>query len=206
MGFVNKRLAAGVISAANTNTVMYTSPTNKITIVKSFILCNMTTSNLEVIFRLANLEVLYRYNMKPSETIAVPIMDQVMVAGEQLSLYVYAASALSYYISGIEADINDVDYGSVKKLGADVMGSISETIVRSSTKDRLIKGMILCNTTSSDKAVTIKVGSITILSARNIKSYDTILVPCMDQLIPATEIMTGLGSGVNYYITGKELS
>lgn len=149
---------------------------------------------------------MYNYFIKPYDTILIPVMDQWLGPTEMVTINVSMGNAISYYICGIEATITDVDYASVKRMGANYMDPTSKTLVTSSTKDRIIKGMILCSTTSVDRAVTIEFGTFKILQSHVIKSYNAILVPCMDHILPAGEIITGMGSGVNYYITGQELT
>ncbi|WP_426332704.1 hypothetical protein ACN9MH_15440 [Paenibacillus silvae] len=205
MSYINKMFGAGVITNANTVITMYTAPSSRISIIKSLTLCNSSSSPVTAILRLGGVEVLFNYTIKPNATIVVPVMDQCMLAGDTITLYCSNANAINYYISGIEATLTDADYSSVKRLGMGVLRSVSDIIVGTSTKDRMIKGIILCNTSTYDVAASIEFGSYKILSSYLMKSYDTILIPTMDHVLPANATVSGLGSGINYFITGTEL-
>jgi hypothetical protein len=200
-----KRFGASGVASANTTQVAYTVPTGYKAIIKSFIISNSSAGNVNLIVRMANFEILFNYMMKPYDTIVVPVMDQLLIAGNTITFSANAANSISYYISGIEALITDPEYADVIRLG---IGSLPSddggAIVNSSVKDRLIKGMILCNTNSADTRVYMNVSGKIILQGFMIKGYDTILVPTTDILIPATEGILGSGYGVHYYITGKE--
>ncbi|HBU81774.1 MAG TPA: hypothetical protein DEF35_09060 [Paenibacillus sp.] len=203
-----KRLFGGSVPTANSTVNLYTVPTNYKTIIKSFIISNGSASGINVIVRVANTEILFNYILKAKDTIVIPVMDQCLIAGNAITIYVSGASntnVISCYISGIEALTTDPEYSGVARMGLGIIPSSSSTIVSSWSKERIVKGIILCNTNSSDTEVTMEVGGVRILQGFSIKGYDTILIPTTDLLIPASEVITAAGYGINYYITGKEL-
>ncbi|APO43353.1 hypothetical protein BS614_04305 [Paenibacillus xylanexedens] len=200
-----KRLGAGNVSAANSTLTAYTVPVSYKAIIKSFIISNGSAGNVNLIVRMGSVEILFNYIMKPYDTIVVPVMDQLLIAGNTITFYASAGNSISYYISGIEALTTDPEYIDVTRFGLGLVPSDLGNIVTSSAKDRLVKGIILCNTNSADTRVYMNVSTRNILQGFMIKAYETILVPTTDLLIPATEVIAASGYGINYYITGKEL-
>ena len=207
-----KRLGAGTITTANTQTTVYTVPTGSKTIIKSFIISNSSASNVTIIVRMSMLEIIYNYIIQPNDTIVIPVMDQCLDAIDgTITIYASAANSISYYISGIETLTTDPEYSDVSRLGYGALPTYPtfNFLFGSVIKDRLVKGIILCNTKSADTRVYMNVttgsGGFNILSGFLIKSYDTIVVPTTDLLIPGSSTISGSGAGVNYFITGKEL-
>ncbi|MGX1832380.1 hypothetical protein ACWIE6_29545 [Paenibacillus taichungensis] len=208
MATLFKRLGAGNDIAANSTITAYTVPLSYKTIVKSFIITNSSASSVIIAVSMANIGILSNYVMKPNDTILVPVMDQLLIAGNSITVYSTTASAISYYISGIETLVTDPEYADVLRFGYGAIQVSSGTIVSAnSSKDRLIKGIILCNTATTDRKVSMWIFGWSILQPFTIKANDTILIPTSDILIPAGEYVTASSSasGVNYYITGKEL-
>jgi hypothetical protein len=154
---------------------------------------------------MANIEILFNYIMKPNDTIIVPVMDQLLVAGNTITIYASAGNSISYYISGIDTLTSGPEYADVVRMGLGYFQSENSTIVTSSTKNRLVKGVILCNTGSADLRVYMSIAGYSLLQGFMVKGYDTILVPTTDLLLPASTTISAYGYGMSYYITGKEL-
>ncbi|WP_408893524.1 hypothetical protein [Paenibacillus taichungensis] len=207
MATLFKRLGANTIVTANSTVTAYTVPTNCKTIIKSFIISNGSAATALVTIRFAGTAIVYLYAMKPYDTIVIPVVDQLLISGNSITLDSNAGNSISYYISGIEATIYDPEYADVLRFGAGTIPVSSGTIVASSSKDRIVKGIVICNTNSSDKTISMWISGFNILQAFTVKSLDTILVPTSDLLIPTTETITASANsgGVQYYITGKEL-
>ncbi|UPK45208.1 hypothetical protein [Paenibacillus pabuli] len=199
-----KRLGSGNIQTANSQTTVYTVPTGNKAIVKSFILSNGSASSVTVIVRFAALEILFNYIMKPYDTIVVPVMDQCLFPSHTITVYASSAT-VSYYISGIETLTGDPEYLDITRLGYGILPANSSALFSATSKDRLVKGIILCNTNSADTRVSMDVSGWKLLQGFLIKGYETILVPTADLLLESQSTILGSGSGVNYYITGKEL-
>lgn len=73
----------------------------------------------------------------------------------------------------------------------------------------IVKALTLCNKTASSATVTIKFDGIEILSTHSIAASDTVIIPFMDQILEASEIIegsSGTASAINYYISGKEVT
>jgi hypothetical protein len=203
-----KALSVGNVLNANTTTTVYTVPTDSKTIIKSFIITNSSASGVTVIVRLAGTEILFNYIIKPYDTIVVPAMDQCIdITNGTISIYASAGNSISYYISGIETLLTDTEYSDVSRLGHGVLPTYPtyNFLFGSTSKNRLVKGLILCNTNSTDARVYLSISGFSILPGFTIKSYDTIIVPTTDLLLPASQTISGSGAGVNYYITGKDV-
>ncbi|RAW13592.1 hypothetical protein DC345_19820 [Paenibacillus taichungensis] len=207
MATLFKRLGAGNDITASSTVTAYTVPTSYKTIVKSFIITNSSASSVIISVVMASIGILSNYVMKPNDTILVPVMDQLMVARDSITVTTSTANAISYYISGIETLVADPEYADVLRLGGGAIPVTSGIIVTTSSKDRLIKGIILCNTAAAERKVSMWIYGWSILQPFTIKANDTILIPTSDILIPAGEYVSASASatGVNYYITGKEL-
>ncbi|UPK45905.1 hypothetical protein [Paenibacillus pabuli] len=206
MTVILKRFAGNIVDQNNVVTA-YTVPLNYKTIVKSFFISNGSASTVSVTVRFANNAIMYNYVMKPNDAIAVPVVDQLLIAGNTITISATAANSISYYISGLEALTTDPEYSDVLRFGIGTVPVSSGVIASSSSKDRLVKGIVLCNTFSSDARISMEVFGLRILQAFTVKASDTILIPTIDLLIPASEYITASASsgGVHYYITGKEL-
>ncbi|WP_063564813.1 hypothetical protein [Paenibacillus sp. O199] len=203
-----KRLGAGNLATANDIVTAYTVPLLCKAIIKSFIISNGSASTVSVTVRFASTAIMYTYVMKPNDTILVPAMDQLLIAQSSITISANAGNSISYYISGIEALVTDPEYSYVVRLGLGTIPVSSGTIVNANSSiDRIVKGIVLCNTYASDAKVSIEVFGRSILQAITVKTLETILVPTSDLFIPSTEYMTASASsgGVHYYITGKEL-
>ena len=94
-----KNLANGVLET--TEATLYTVPANTKTIVKSIILCNSTASSATVTIKFAGTPVISGYTVNANETLTIQITG-VLEAGATISGLAGTASAINYYISGIE--------------------------------------------------------------------------------------------------------
>jgi len=94
-----KKLASGTLGT--TEATLYTVPASTKTIVKSIILCNKTTSTATATIKFAGVEVVAAHAVKANDTLCVQITG-VLEASATIAGLASAASAINYYISGIE--------------------------------------------------------------------------------------------------------
>lgn len=202
-----KRLGVGNIVDQNNTITAYIVPLSYKTIIKSFVISNGSAAAVAVTVQIANINIMSNYLISPNDTIVVPVMDQLLIAGNSITLYATAANSISFYISGVESLVTDPEYSDVLRVGLGSVPVSSGTIVSAASKDRIVKGITLCNTSSTDRKISMEVFGWRILQVYTLKGFETILIPAMDLLIPAYEYMTASSSasGINYYITAKEL-
>jgi protein involved in polysaccharide export with SLBB domain len=110
MAEVSKRFAKGHIVGSGTisdNVVAYTVPENKNSFVKAITLCNPRSAlNVRVTVKFAGISLISYYEIKPSDTITIPFIDQILEAGETIEILIQGTTQfeLNYYISGREVD------------------------------------------------------------------------------------------------------
>lgn len=100
MPTVDKRLCAGTLGSSNGT--LYTVPTGSLTIVKSLTICNKSAAAEDVTLKLNGVEILAGYVLAAKKTVTIPMIDQIIHAGELIEGLASAAAAINYYISGKE--------------------------------------------------------------------------------------------------------
>lgn len=99
MAVVSKRLAKGV--ASTTSTTVYTVPNGTTTIIKAVNICNSGNVDQNITVSFAGTGMISNYKVKAYDTIAIPFLDQILQAGEAISLFSTGTNTF-YYISGKE--------------------------------------------------------------------------------------------------------
>jgi len=94
-----KKLASGTLGT--TEATLYTVPASTKTIVKSIILCNKTASAATATIKFAGVEVIAAHTIKANDTLCVQITG-VLEASATIAGLASAASAINYYVSGVE--------------------------------------------------------------------------------------------------------
>ncbi len=94
-----KKLASGTLGT--TEATLYTVPASTKTIVKSIILCNKTSSDKYATITFAGTDVIYQHTVKAKDTLVVQ-MTAILEASATIAGLASVASAINYYISGIE--------------------------------------------------------------------------------------------------------
>lgn len=102
MTITNKRLCAGTLT--NTNATLYTAPAaaGNHAILKSLILCNKTGSAANATMLLNDVEIVAAHGIDPNDTICIPVIDQILEAGETIKGFADSPGAITYYLSGKE--------------------------------------------------------------------------------------------------------
>lgn len=102
MSTTNKRLCAGTLTG--TSAILYTAPSSSgaITIIKAIALCNKTAAPVMVTLAFDGVDVVNTHAIAAYNTIMIPFADQIIEAGETITGYAGSASAVNYYISGME--------------------------------------------------------------------------------------------------------
>ncbi|MCP1425155.1 hypothetical protein J3D43_003671 [Paenibacillus xylanexedens] len=207
---VIKLLASDVVPSSSFTNI-YTVPTSTSTILKSFILCNVSTAEISVFVRLNGTSILNGFKIKAGDTIVVPVVDQVMSAGETISIAATIA-LVNFYICGVEYTTNDPnsDYYYSKMLGRGTIpsGSTVSTIVNAvSNSKRLLKGLIVCNGNASANKLDLWIAGRSLISQYPIKPGDTILIPTMDAVLePNAKVEAASSLGLSFYLSGKEVT
>lgn len=101
----NVRIGKGTITNTLADIDTAAVPASNTRAVKAITLCNTSTSNCWVTVTFAGTTVLSEYIIpaKTGEnTITIPFIDQVMVAGERIQAQAQTNGVIHYYISGIE--------------------------------------------------------------------------------------------------------
>lgn len=74
----------------------------------------------------------------------------------------------------------------------------------------IVKALTVCNRAATAVSLTLRFNETYIVMNHTIKPLDTVIIPCMDQVLHAGESITGSCSvstnGLNYYISGKEVT
>ncbi len=96
----------------------------------------------------------------------------------------------------------------LKKLASGTLGTSSSTLytVPASTKT-IVKSIILCNKTSSDKYATITFAGTDVIYQHTVKAKDTLVVQ-MTAILEASATIAGLAEAadtIGYYISGIEV-
>ena len=108
---MNMVLGTGTLGSSSGNLDNAAVPSDHIRIVKAVTLCNTTATDRWVTILFNGINVLHRYTIpgygsREENTITIPFFDQVMNATERITGQAEVASAIDYYISGIELDVS----------------------------------------------------------------------------------------------------
>lgn len=101
MADVSKRLGKG---QTNSSTDIYQVPANKRVFIKSLTLCATSGTSVKVSLFVASVFLIYSYDLKVSETITIPFLDQIVESGESITVMADGGT-LQYYMSGREVDL-----------------------------------------------------------------------------------------------------
>lgn len=106
MTSINKRLASGVFSITP-NTVVYSAPTGSgnYTIIKSLTICNKLDFEADVTIVFNGVEILSKYVIAGRDTVTIPVLDQIIHAGENIFAFASAEDNVTFYLSGKEVTI-----------------------------------------------------------------------------------------------------
>ena len=100
MAVVAKRFFKGQLVGTASNT-LYTVPTNTNTMVKAVTITNPSTSPATFYLVFAGVQVIAAYTIKGNDTITIPFMDQILLAGETITAQA-SIGLINLYISGKE--------------------------------------------------------------------------------------------------------
>ncbi|MFK0524739.1 hypothetical protein ACINKY_21295 [Paenibacillus illinoisensis] len=101
MAVVAKRFAKGLGTAALTT--VYTVPANTTAILKAITLCNTAASGeVDFSLTLGGTKIINSHKIKAFDTITIPFLDQVLVAGETIQIQSASGGSVSYIMSGKE--------------------------------------------------------------------------------------------------------
>lgn len=97
-----------------------------------------------------------------------------------------------------------------KRLYKGTLGDTSATLYPvPAGKFVIVKAVTLCNKTATAATVTISFAGLEVIYQYAVAARDTITIPFMDQILEASEEITGLAgtaSAINVYISGKEVT
>ncbi|NUU74036.1 hypothetical protein [Paenibacillus xylanilyticus] len=190
-----KKLYAGTLNTADTT--IYTVPDGKTTIIKSIVLCNMSSSTDNTIALMIGGKdgsgsswVFNGKVLKASDTLVIPLVDYAMASGGKIRLW-SSGGSVTARISGEEIDepIESTEYESY--IGT--MTQTSNVLVPAVNYKRIIKSMFIGNA-SADSSVYLAIGGSYVVMRKQIKYGDAILIPFMDQVLEAGESITGYKS------------
>jgi hypothetical protein len=94
-----KCLAAGTLTASSAT--LYTAGSSTTVIVKEIILCNKTSSAATATMTFAGTNVIYAKSIAVDDTLVIEL-HSILSASAVIAGLASAASAIDYYISGIE--------------------------------------------------------------------------------------------------------
>ncbi len=108
---MNLRIGKGTLGNSVVNIDDAAVPVDHIRLVKAITLCNKTNTDRWVTILFDDANILHRYVVpgygdREENTITIPFIDQVMVAGERISGRAETAAAIDFYISGVELDVS----------------------------------------------------------------------------------------------------
>lgn len=206
-------VVAFVGSIPLTSTVVYTGKSGKIFILKSVVVTNLNSEVRNFSLLIDGLAVASRQAVQGSGALIVPVYDQVVTAGQQIRVYAATGSTkeMNIRISGNEVDVADEPGLVSSRMTAD---TTYKTLSPSGTK-RLIKSLVICNTTANDLKARLMVGDYSstgwnfdtdLLTYTKIKSYQTILIPFADVVVNSNELIVAtqdVGQGLNFSIVTR---
>lgn len=179
-------------SVPSTNTVIYSGVTNKVTILKSLIVCG---SGAESRFRLDINGTLFCYHLlKPNETIVIPVMDMIIAPGVNISMYC-PTGFCSARLTAAQIDAPSTSAAGIEfftdSLG--LSGNTKEIVT--SGKKRIIKSIVLCNTSNLPSVVGLRIGgnadNYNMVRDYTMKGYETIHIPVTDSYMDVSDRING---------------
>ncbi len=97
-----------------------------------------------------------------------------------------------------------------KKLAHGTLADAKATLYTTpASTQTIIKSLILCNKTATARTVDLYFGGRLVLKSYTISAYDTYILPKIDSIIDAAELIEGNASAttaIDYIICGKEVS
>lgn len=211
---VYRVLGKGLVisSLASAQTVYTPLSGQKATIIKSMILNNSSANPVTVNVTVNGYYLLYLYNIKPGESIVVPVLDQVLSGtGDVLRIGASVSSVISYYISGVEYDTDDINsdfYYAIPMARTSVASNDGgKLIVPTSTKKRIVKSFVVANVNGSEITLGVSFAGTSVVSGFKLKASDTIVIPTFDALLDAGFTIACSASGlVSVHVSGKEVT
>ncbi|CAM4469061.1 hypothetical protein [Paenibacillus xylanexedens] len=100
MAVTSKRFAKG--QATTTLTTVYTVPASTTSFLKALTICNTAASGeVDFTMTLGGTKIINSHKLKAFDTITIPFLDQIILAGETIQVQ-SAGNAASFFISGKE--------------------------------------------------------------------------------------------------------
>ncbi|GAB1157466.1 hypothetical protein YWY31_34910 [Paenibacillus illinoisensis] len=205
-----RRLCSGVVTANTQDSpyVVYTSPTNKKTIIKSIVVTNLSSSTEHTFsIALVGAAIAFRHVIKAGESLVLPAAGLVLQSNEQLAI----GASNSVHIRIIGEVIDASSSGSplvIQRANGLSTSQVGNTYLNAS-KDVLIKSVVFCNATASDATVNVTLGGNFIAFNKTIKAYDTLIIPFVDQLLVKGEsanFWSNTASAIVAHVTGIEVT
>ncbi|MDT9719115.1 hypothetical protein QVE09_09395 [Paenibacillus sp. ClWae2A] len=100
MAVVAKRFFKGSVSLSEINA--YTVPSGTMAMVKAVTLCNQSGAAAKFTMTLGFTNVIYNHEIKANDTVTIPFLDQIMLAGEVIRISCNPTNAIAIVISGKE--------------------------------------------------------------------------------------------------------
>ncbi|MET3831037.1 hypothetical protein ABIC86_002503 [Paenibacillus sp. DS2363] len=158
----------------------YKVPTGKYAVVKSVIICNSASSPVQVVLYIGNVYIMQQHTIKPNDTLIIDDMDIPMLETEEIRMYASATGCVAH-ISGFERDYVESEFPYVRVRTA-VVNTEGGFKVPGDV-DAILKTVIICNSSSTNSNATIRCPQL-ILSQKEIKAFDTVILPKLKLFIP----------------------
>ncbi|MEO2260700.1 hypothetical protein ABGV43_27755 [Paenibacillus amylolyticus] len=201
-----KKLFAGVLTTVDTT--VYTVPDGKTAIVKSITLCNTSSADYTIALLmggrkgLGNNWVTSSKVIKAYDTLVIPCMDYALADGGKIRLW-SSGGSITTRISGEETNglIESTGYESFQV----TMQVTSTVLVPAVNYKRIIKSVMIGNSSAVTSTFSTSIGGDYLIRQKQIKNGDVILIPFMDQVVEASEEISGFKNlstaTVNSHIT-----
>ncbi|WP_124117070.1 hypothetical protein [Paenibacillus xylanexedens] len=211
---VSKLLARGLVTAGiGIPQTIYTPPSGaKAIVIKSMMLNNSSPSPIIVSVLLNGYHILINYSIKPNDSIIVPVVDQILSGtGDTIKISASVTSVISYYISGVEYETNDVnsDYYYARQIDRTTIAAAdgNKGIGSVTAAKRIIKSLVVCNPNNTEVSFSIAFAGTWIVNAFKVKAYDTILVPTFDAVLePGFTITCNANNLISLHLSGKDVT
>lgn len=191
MADVIKYLFAGSLPTSATE--VYTVPSGKCSVAKSFAITNSTVSPLTFTLIVGGVNVAYDHTIKAYGTLLINDLDIPLLPGENITV-LGSTTSVKMHITGLERDYVASDYPYQKIIYA-LYGTATTP---ANNFDAMIKSIVLCNPNSAgDAQVSITLENYLLPPWKVIKTKDSLIIPSPKIFLPKGKQITVTVAGTN---------
>lgn len=173
-------------------TAVYTVPSGKCAVAKSFSITNPTAVPLTFRLIVGGIVVAYDHTIKGFDTLFINDLDIPLLSEENITV-MGSTTSVKMYITGLERDYVASEYP-YQKILYTLFGT---AITPANNFDAMIKAIVLCNPNAADAQVGITLQNYLIPPQKVVKGKDSLIIPLPKLFLPKGRQITINVAGSN---------